>query len=316
MNRQTPAQSNWHVLGAGAMGCWWGSRLIKQGHQVTLLVRNQPPVETRIIVEHNHHQECFDCQALRLETALPPESTTALLVTLKAHHTLDALTSISDLLPYYQVIVLMQNGMGVVEQIRHAFPGLPLLIGITNQGAYRLAALHPLHIVQAGQGDTWLGCLPEEAAQTRVDAVTDLIEMSPGPVRWDPYILGRQWTKLAVNCVINGLTVIENCRNGELTLPAHRERIAILCEEIEAVMSHYVDRDPMTTLQQEVLRVAAATRENFSSMLQDAQNGRTTEVDYLNGYLCNRADDLNLAVPANQELYAEIRAAVSTENAL
>lgn len=295
------------------MGCWWGSRLLKQGHRVKLLMRNRPPDRARIIVEHNNHQDHFNCDTTQIESAVPPESTTSLLVALKAHNTLDALTSISDLLPYYPVIVLMQNGMGVVEQIRHAYPDLPLLIGITNQGAYRVDTLH---IVQAGQGETWLGCLPSEAVQTGPDAVEDLVNISPGPVRWDPRILSRQWIKLAVNCVINGLTMVENCRNGQLTLPTYRERITNLCEEIETVMSNYVSSDATLILQQEVLRVAAATRENYSSMLQDAQNGRTTEVEYLNGYLCQRADSLNIAVPENQKLYAEIRTVTATRTAL
>lgn len=295
------------------MGCWWSSRLLKQGHSVKLLMRNCPPVRARIIVEHNNHQDRFDCDVMPIESASPPDSNTSLLVTLKAHNTLDALTSIANLLPYYRVIVLMQNGMGVVEQIRSAHPDLPLLLGITNQGAY---SLDTLHIVQAGHGDTWLGCLPSEPVQTGPDAVADLINLSPGPVAWDPHILNRQWIKLAVNCVINGLTVVENCRNGQLTLPIYRERITNLCEEIEAVMWHYVNGDATMSLQQEVLRVAAATSENYSSMLQDAHNGRTTEVEYLNGYLCQQADTLKVAVPENQKLFAEITTAVATIIAL
>ena len=81
-------------------------------------------------------------------------------------------------------------------------------------------------------------------------------------------------------------------------------------------MSNYVSSDATLILQQEVLRVAAATRENYSSMLQDAQNGRTTEVEYLNGYLCQRADSLNIAVPENQYLYEEIRTVTATRTAL
>jgi 2-dehydropantoate 2-reductase len=302
--------TSWDVLGAGAMGCWWGSRLIQQGHRVKLLVRDPLPGQKRIIVEHNHQQQHFECETTQIESALPPGSTTSLLVTLKAHHTLDALASISVLLPHYLVIVLMQNGMGVVERIRRQHPGLPLLVGITNQGAYRLDAFH---IVQAGQGDTWIGCLPDELTQTRPAAVSDLTRISPGPVSWDSHIAERQWTKLAVNCVINGLTVIENCRNGELTRPIYRQRIALLCEEIETVMSHFVAAESKVRVEQEVLRVAAATRENVSSMLQDAQHGRTTEVEYLNGYLCQRADDLHLAIPENRKLHSEIRAAVSSK---
>jgi 2-dehydropantoate 2-reductase len=299
----------WHILGAGAMGCWWGSRLILQGNRVTLLMRGQAPDKSQITVEYNKQPHYFQCKTMQLEAVLPPDSSSSLLVAVKAHQTLDALASISDLVPHYRVVVLMQNGMGVVEQIRREFPDLPLLIGITNQGAYRLDALH---IVQAGQGDTWLGCLPDEPVQTGADAVNDLIQTSPGPVRWDTHIAARQWTKLAVNCIINGMTVVEGCRNGQLTLPTHKERIAALCEEIEAVLSHFVDPGQRPGIEQEVLRVAAATSENVSSMLQDVHQGRDTEVEFLNGYLCHRADELDLVIPENQRLYSEIRAVVST----
>ncbi len=275
---------------------------------MTLLMRDRSPGMNRIIVEHNLHQDYFDCDAVQVNSVPNPEAITALMVTLKAHQTLEALHSMANILPRYRAIVLMQNGMGVLEQIRHEYSGLPLLVGITNQGAYRLGKLH---IVQAGRGETWLGCPRDQPVQIGPEAVADLLQISPGPVQWDSDILSRQWIKLAVNCVINGLTVIENCRNGQLAQSVYRARITRLCAEIDAVLSHYVKTHKKFSLRREVLRVAESTSENYSSMLQDVQNGRTTEVDYLNGYLCRQAAVANIPVPENNTLFAEIRAMVA-----
>ena len=84
-------------------------------------------------------------------------------------------------------------------------------------------------------------------------------------------------------------------------------RIEKLCAEIEEVMAHTKHLNSFSNLTNEIFRVAEATRENISSMRQDVMKRRKTELDYLNGYLCHQAFILNIEIPENLKLLAEIK---------
>jgi len=299
-----PQILRWHTLGCGAVGCWWAMQLQKTNRPVTLLTRQPVPASTEIFVKHEGDESKIRCASILASSVANPVTDTALLVTTKAYATIDALRSIETVLPDYKVVVLMQNGMGIVEQIRELYPGLPLVIGITNQGVYRT---EPFHVVQAGIAETWLGCLPDENNQSSASSVADLINSRPELVYWDNDIFTRAWIKLGINCVINGLTVVLDCPNGELLNPLHKDRIALLCHEMANVISTHCRPYAGEALIQEVSRVATATRVNISSKRQDALHNRHTEIDHLNGFVCGLADTLGIAVPENRSLLAEIR---------
>jgi 2-dehydropantoate 2-reductase len=279
-------------------------QLQKSSHPVTLLTRLPVPASTEVFVKHEGEEYKTVCSSTSASSVTNPDANTALLVTTKAYDTINALRAIEKVLPSYRVIVLMQNGMGIVEQIRELYPGLPLVMGITNQGVYRT---EPFHVVQAGIAETWLGCLPDENRQSTASSVADLVNSRPDLVYWDSDILMRAWIKLGINCVINGLTVVLNCPNGELLDPVHKNRISRLCQELAHIISAQCRSYTSNALIGEVLRVATATEANISSMRQDVLHNRQTEIDHLNGFVCELADSLGIAVPENLSLLEEIR---------
>ncbi len=303
MVKSIPFKENWYILGTGAIGCYWAVQLAEAGYPITLLTHHQSPRLTDITINLNARQRKVTCQSTAASTATRPTRPAALLVATKTYATLDALKAIEATLRYYKVIILMQNGMGVVEQIRTVYPGLPLVIGITNQGAYRV---EPFHIVQAGTGHTWLGCLPDELQQSSPESVAELTAIAPDHIHWDNDILMRAWVKLGINCVINGLTVTENVLNGELLEPGYRHRIELLCNEIAQVISGKCHRYSGDDLLREVLQVAESTRSNISSMRQDVLHKQRTEIDFLNGFLCATAASMQIQLPENDRLLTEI----------
>lgn len=310
MNSIRP-RSHWHIIGCGSIGGLWATHLHQAGHPVTLILKDSAAEETflpvatikvereQLMVE-NHFPAMLAERICADDLAVDRIS---LLVTTKAYDTLAALQAMSHILRSYSVVVIMQNGMGQHELIRQAFPQLPVITAITSQGAYSKA---PFHLVHAGHGDTWLGCLTDQQKSVDRSQAADLLALDI-PSFWDEEIATRMWVKLAVNCVINGLTVVHQCRNGEILSTELHSRITLLCREIESVLTAALSISTPFNLSYDVTRIATATSNNISSMRQDVLKGRKTELDYINGYLCAQAKRYDIDVPENRALLQELR---------
>ena len=123
---------------------------------------------------------------------------------------------------------------------------------------------------------------------------------------WSLDILGRLWRKLALNCAINPLTVLYDCRNGGLS--AHPAEIATLCAELDELLQVCGQPAAAEGLHGDVLRIIQATAANYSSMHQDVAQGRRTEIAYLLGYACAAARRHCCAVPHLDSLHQRLLA--------
>ncbi|HXH04441.1 MAG TPA: 2-dehydropantoate 2-reductase, partial [Candidatus Competibacteraceae bacterium] len=127
-------------------------------------------------------------------------------------------------------------------------------------------------------------------------------------VQKDDDIKTRLWHKLAINCAINPLTALLGCRNGELLdLPGERRVLRIICEEAAQVMAAEGIIGDAEELYARVCIIIEATADNYSSMLQDLRAGRSTEIDYLNGYLLRQGAAHGIPLPCNTLLLDMIR---------
>lgn len=115
------------------------------------------------------------------------------------------------------------------------------------------------------------------------------------------------WEKLAVNACINGVTALVGCRNGVVSESPHGRHLArILCAEVAHVMQASGLEVP-SDLVEKVLHVARQTGENLSSMQQDVSCGRSTEIDYINGFVVRQGMLLQVPTPANQMIHNLIK---------
>lgn len=223
-----------------------------------------------------------------------------LLVTTKAYDVGDALAGIAHRLTDGATIVLLVNGMGLAETVRAHYPAARLLCATTTEGAYRLG---PRHIRYAGQGDTRVG--GADAPPTWFDDFSRRVPRC----RWDDDIDSALWDKLAVNCVINPLTALHHCNNGELARrPALRDAVETLVSEVAQVSYAAGFTRTAQTIGETAAAVIAATAANRSSMLQDIDRGRRTEIDYITGYLLRVADRYGIPAKHNAALYEEVKA--------
>lgn len=279
--------SAWHVLGPGAMGCLWAANLARAGLAVTLLARDAARYPGHVTVWNGDVPEQIPVEVADATASGPAIGN--LLVAVKAHDTVAALTPLTPRLTPDTLIVLMQNGLGVPEVLAQA--GIPgrVVQAFTTEGAWRSA---PFQVVYAGRGRT---LLPDFDA----DAIGALGSGTMA-VAADPAIGRRLWLKLAVNCVINPVTALAGCINGEIAeMP---DLVHDLCHEIASVLEVEGVAVPVEALADEVIEVARATASNRSSMLQDLDAGRTTEIHFITGHLLRTGQRHGLELPLNRQL--------------
>ena len=227
-----------------------------------------------------------------------------LVITTKAADTLPALQSWADYLPGVQRILLLQNGMGQQQACADwlAANGLSceLWAAISTEGAYRILPDNqtdddlPL-TVYAGAGTTVAGRWPG------TPAAGEEPELPPGIERQSD-ILPPMRAKLAINAVINPLTAVLHCQNGELVSnPLFLPQLQALALEIDGLYQQlgWALSEP---LPQKALMVAQATAANYSSSYQDVAAGRPTELDYICGYLLDCASRQQLELPLTRQL--------------
>ena len=292
----------WSILGLGSIGSLWAGRFLDKNIPVELLFKNQARLETikskGLTIHQNEESITYHPEHLHTCDS-PGKPINNLLITTKAQQTLPALQTLSHRINTNTTLILLQNGMGVAQEIQKYLPHNPLFLGITTEGAYRTT---PHIVVYAGKGDTWIG----PANMQKLAALPTLQSINQRCL-WDKNIHPRLWQKFAINCAINGLTVLFQCKNGELLQNKQaREQMTKICLEIESVLSKKGIRLPEALLET-ASKVAKKTANNYSSMLQDFRAQRDLELDYLNAYLCTEAARLHVETPHNQALVESIK---------
>ena len=304
-NRLRPGDGLIAILGAGSLGRLWAGYM-PTGTVAFIARRNATAVTGAEAL--NYRLQRFDGPALRvtvpwLDAAANPPS--VLLVTTKAGDTLNALESTLPDLPRDIPVVLFQNGMGSQQAVAGRWPERPILAASTTEGANRPEAGQTIH---AGKGETWVGPLTANA-KALVWEVVQTLTASGLTVHPETNIHQRLWDKLVINAGINAFTALLNCRNGDiLTHPFYQKYIGTLCIEIAAVLAAEGCL-PLTpdTVRARIETVARSTSENTSSMLGDRQQGRTTEIDFINGYIACRGQAHAIDVAVNQMLTQQVR---------
>ncbi|MBI6548790.1 2-dehydropantoate 2-reductase [Xenorhabdus lircayensis] len=282
------------ILGCGAIGKLWLAALSQQNHSLQAWLRvPQPLISAQI---ENFNGKVFHQRFLANDEKHLAESE-LLLVCLKAWQVSDAINNLAAKLSPYCPILLLHNGMGSQEEFL-PLPN-PILLGVTTHGAYRKNDI----VYHKSQGMTHIGSVTTNA--DKLSGLADILHHALPDVAWHNEIHVISWMKLAVNCVINPLTVMYDCNNGGLL--NHRAQIQLLCDEIHQVMEHDDIHTTKQTLIDYVMNVIEQTSENYSSMLQDIRAQRHTEIDYITGFLLRRARIHGLPAAENTTVYHYIK---------
>ena len=292
----------WYILGAGAIGCLWASYFRLAGFPVMLITPTKRSASS-ITLCKDDQQQLVDIEQITISELLGSSHCIEhLLVTTKAQQTLAALATIKNHIADRATLLVLQNGLAAT-QIPKLLPSQQIIVGITTDGAYRT---DPLTVVHAGVGLTTIGCYTHQHFDQNILSALPVGFLN---IETSNNIKLKQWKKLAVNCALNGLTVIYNCRNGDLlNSPEALARMKKLCAEVKAVARALKLPDQaFANIYQETKQTLQLTANNYSSMYQDIQHGRKTEISFINGYLCDEAKRLAIPCPENQAIVTEIK---------
>ena len=317
-----------HILGLGNLGRLYAHALAKADSTtpITLLLHRASLVEEweraerRIEVTTDGIPDrtgTFDVELVSSEG--PQAIIDNLIVATKAIKTTVALSAIIDRLTPDSTILLTQNGMGTVDELDEKvfidpFTRPKYLASVTSHGVYSQG---PFRSVHAGLADVSIGRVAQSTApQYLIDKIVQAPVLSAREVT-PRELLFQQLQKLVVNAMINPLTVIFSCRNGELfnRAPIMQVMRKLLREASHAIQSlPELQNDPTSkqrfseqNLESIVLDVAKKTAKNTSSMLQDVRAGRSTEIDYINGYIVTRGKQGGIDCTNNERLVRMVK---------
>lgn len=296
----------WHVLGVGAIGSVMATALQRAGHSVTLLMRDDTLPESGSVTltltkDSQTHSVLFEATSPAQLQACGA-TIEHLLVTTKSYDVVGAVNAVAQSLGANSHVLLLTNGMGLIERLRTAHPALTFFTGTTTEGAYRKQSLHTVH---AGSGQTRIGGGTSHLAPSWFTHWQGAVANSS----WDASIEDALWEKLAINCVINPLTALHDCPNGALAeSQSLREQVKQLADEVCQVSYAAGFTKTAQTLHSTLATVIQGTAKNRSSMLQDVANGRRTEIEDITGYLLCQARRYGIPAPRNEQLMKSVLA--------
>jgi 2-dehydropantoate 2-reductase len=291
------------ILGAGAVGCFYGAALARAGNMVTLIGR---PEQVEAIRRRGLRFESPTFSGFVPIHAItdPAEAAPAdiALLCVKSQDTESAGRSLAGSLAATATVFSFQNGVENAERLQ------ALLRQTVVPAAVYVAAetIAPGEVKHHGHGDVELG--PSAAS----DTLGTMLRDAGIQVRISQNIRATLWQKLVTNCCYNALSAIAQTPYGRLVnAPAIRDVIRDLVEECRSVAAASGIVLPADLLER-VLAIADAMPGQVSSTAQDLLRHKPSEIDHLNGYIVRKGTELGIPTPVNRALFALFRLIEST----
>jgi 2-dehydropantoate 2-reductase len=295
------------VMGAGAIGSYFGAMLGRGGADVTLIGR---PAHVEAIARNGLSlQTQHSTEAVRLAATANPAGVRGahwVLFCVKSIDTEAAARAIAPHLAGDALVLSLQNGVDNVERMRRHFanPVVPaavyVAVAIAAPGCVRHSGRGDLTIGETSAGGSGLrGELHDIAAYFAKAAI---------PVRISDKIEGELWLKLVLNCAYNAISALTRSNYGRLLATPHARAIMRdVVEEIQKLAQAKGITVPADNLQETTYRLADAMPDATSSTAQDIARGRPTEIDHLNGYVAREGERLGIPTPVNRTLHALVK---------
>ncbi len=294
------------MVGAGAMGCLYGGHLAEAGVDVSLVDVWREHVDA-INANGLHTTGVSGDRVVRVPATTNPETVgrvELVLVFVKSYDTAKAMQGSMPLIGGDTCVLTLQNGLGNLEAIAESVGLGRVLGGTTSHGS---TLVGPGEIRHAGVGPTVIGAL-DRGSRGMAEKVADTFNGAGLLTRVSDDVRGDVWGKVLVNLGINALTALTGLRNGQLLeVPELRRLMRLAVEEgMSVATADGVNLAPIDHVAH-VYEVAEATATNRSSMLQDVERGRRTEIDALNGAVVGLGERLGVETPVNRALTALVK---------
>ena len=288
------------VMGAGAVGCYYGGMLARAGHDVVLVARPahvEAMQREGLLLDTQTFQE-----RVRVQASTQPEGVQGaqcVLFCVKSTDTESAGLAMAPYLAEGATVLSLQNGVDNAERLAAVLqrPVLPAVVYVAT------AMAGPGHVRHFGRGELVIAPSPTSEQLARTFAAAGI------PMQVSDNVAGALWAKLVLNCVYNPLSAITRMPYGEIVnaqgLDVPRAMDDIVREFLAVAHASGIALPEGTA--EAVLPLAASMPGQVSSTAQDLARGRHTEIDHLNGFIVRRGEALGIATPANRLLHTLVR---------
>ena len=287
------------VMGAGAVGCYYGGMLARAGHDVTLIGRpNHVDAIQRdgLLLDTQSFKEHVRLQASTEPSAVA--GATLVLFCVKSTVTDSAAAAIRPYSLPGALVLPLQHGVENAVRLQAALPDQEVAASVVYVATEMPG---PGHVKHNGRGELVIAASPSSA-----EAAALLIAAGV-PTDISTNVEGALWAKLILNCAYNALSAITQQPYGQLVQgEGVQDVIRDLVNECLAV----AQADGITVpgdVWQAVERIAQTMPQQLSSTAQDLARGKRSEIDHLNGYVLRRGEVLGIATPVNRVMHTLVK---------
>ena len=287
------------VMGAGAVGCYFGGMLARAGHEVVLIARPQH-VEAIARDCLRLQTTTFD-ERVRLAASSEPGAVQGAKLVLFCVKSLDTEAAGALLRPHLApdaLVLTLQNGVDNAERLRTVLTGTAVAAAVVYV-ATEMAG--PGHVRHHGRGE--LVIEPSSASE----AVAQALIAAGVPTEISHNVRGELWAKLILNCAYNAVSAIAQLPYGKTV---RGEGIKDVMRDVVAECLAVAQADGVQVagdVHASVATLAGSMPSQYSSTAQDLARGKHSEIDYLNGLIVQRGEALGIATPANRVLWALVK---------
>ncbi|MFY0544372.1 ketopantoate reductase family protein [Brevibacillus sp. H7] len=295
------------VLGAGAVGGYFGARLWEKGADVTFLVREnrrRQLLERGLRVNSIHGDIHMEAPKL-ISAGERVEKYDVILLSNKAYHLADSIASIADYVGSETVVLPLLNGMAHMEQLQARFGAERVLGGLcfiesTLNEHGDVIQTSPTHEAVYGE---WEG-----GRSARIDELDRVFSGAKATIRVSENIQRDMWHKYLFITTLSGMTTLMNAAVGPIRdAQFGMELTRQLAEEIALVMRTLqapIDEDIVDKQMKVFMNQGYSMK---SSMLRDMEKGLPVEADHLQGWLLSHAEKHGLSTPLLKIVYNNLK---------
>ena len=287
------------VMGAGAVGCYYGGMLARAGHDVVLIARPQHVqaiASAGLRLQTQTFDEQVDLQATPDASAV--QGADIVLFCVKSSDTETAGRLIQPCLRADALVMCLQNGVDNADRLRAVLPGHTVSAAVVYV-ATEMAG--PGHVKHHGRGE-----LVVEPSASSAEVAQALIAAGV-PTEVSNNVRGALWAKLVLNCAYNAVSAIAQLPYGKTVAGAGVQDVM---RDVVAECLAVANADGVQVagdVYAAVTNLAGSMPNQSSSTAQDLARGKPTEIDYLNGFIVQRGAALGIATPANRVLWALVK---------
>jgi 2-dehydropantoate 2-reductase len=298
------------VVGAGAVGSFYGAMLARAGYKVTLIGR---PAHVEAIQRDGLKLDLACASATEIvhigasSDSMSLQSADLVLFCVKSTDSASVARQIAPHLAPHAVIMSLQNGVEnadlIAQQVPHAV--IPCVVYVASE----MPA--PGCVKHHGRGDLVIGTMQIPRLQDPQKTLQDIVELFASaqvPVQISQNVMAEMWSKLMINCAFNAISGLAQAQYGKLAALAsvRATQTALVREVIAVALADGIHLSEPVALEA-VANISVTMGSQKSSTAQDMARSKPSEIDHLNGFIVRRGQALGVATPVNQAMFALVK---------